>query len=111
MENGWFFAGLILGLVAVRFIKKFMGFILSKEDETERSWSSVGLFAFFAVVVVFISGFIGQWVWVWVVPDVFAGAVEKGVLPASITFGQALKLFVLLCAFTEVAFERYYHKE
>ena len=35
-------------------------------------------------------------VWAWVVPDVFAGAVEHGVLPAALTYMQALKLSILL---------------
>lgn len=34
-------------------------------------------------------------VWGWVIPDVFAGSVEQGILPASITLVQALKLGIL----------------
>lgn len=35
-------------------------------------------------------------VWAWVVPDVFAGAVEQHILPATLTWVQALKLWILL---------------
>lgn len=47
------------------------------------------------VIVIAVSTVILMLAWGWVVPDVFAGAVEKGIIPASITFWQALKLGVL----------------
>jgi len=34
-------------------------------------------------------------VWGWIVPQIFASAVEQGVLPASLTIVQALKLSIL----------------
>jgi len=49
------------------------------------------------VVVLFIvATVVIMLVWAWVMPDIFSGAVEHGLLPASITFVQALKLSVLL---------------
>lgn len=49
------------------------------------------------LIAAFVIGtFVMVWVWGWVVPDVFAGAVEYGILPASLTFVQALKLWLLL---------------
>lgn len=49
------------------------------------------------LIAAFVIGtFVTVWVWGLVVPDVFAGAVEHGILPASLTFVQALKLWLLL---------------
>ena len=64
-----------------------------------RSWSEIslgclGALALIAIVTV-ISSFLVVIVWGWVVPDVFSGAVEKGMLPASLTWIQALKLSIL----------------
>ena len=44
------------------------------------------------VILPFIIGLI----WTWVVTDVFAGAVEQHILPATLTYTQAVKLQVLL---------------
>jgi len=54
---------------------------------------------FLFIILVIIGTLIGQWLWGWVVPDVFSSAVEKGILPASITFFQAFKLSLLVSAF------------
>lgn len=34
--------------------------------------------------------------WQWIVPDIFAGAVEQHILPAAISYWQAWKLIILL---------------
>lgn len=51
---------------------------------------------FLLVVLFIVVPFIMTLIWSWVVPDVFAGMVTAGLLPASITFVQALKLTALL---------------
>ncbi len=56
----------------------------------------LGLFVVLLVIVILIGPLALSWVWGWVVPDVFVGAVEQGVLPASIAWGQAFKLLILL---------------
>lgn len=49
------------------------------------------------LVVAFIGGiFLMALVWNATVPDVFAGAVEQHILPATLTWVQALKLWILL---------------
>lgn len=49
------------------------------------------------VVMFFIVAFVAvMLLWQWIVPDVFSGAVSQGVLPASLTFVQAIKLSILL---------------
>lgn len=47
------------------------------------------------VILVVISTLLTCWIWGWVVPDVFQGAVKTGLLPAKITFWQAFKLSIL----------------
>lgn len=51
---------------------------------------------------VVLGAFIGQLVWQWVVPDIFAGAVAQNILPATITLWQAFKLSILLSVFIGV---------
>lgn len=68
-----------------------------------RDWTSIGLSCLGALTLIAILtvvvAFLITWVWSWVIPDVFAGAVQQGILPASITWFQALKLSVLLSVF------------
>mgnify|MGYP001564129694 CR=1 FL=1 len=47
-------------------------------------------------VAVFVGTWLIQFLWAWVVPDVFAGAVKNGNLPASLEFWQAFKLSLFL---------------
>lgn len=49
--------------------------------------------------MVFLGGLIGVFVWNWVVPDIFAGMVQSGLLPAEITVTQSLKLSIFLGIF------------
>ncbi len=50
------------------------------------------------VLIIFIGPWITQLLWGWVVPDVFGGAVEHGILFAKITWWQAFKLDLLVLA-------------
>lgn len=45
-----------------------------------------------AVFLVFVIPFMLMFFWAWTVPDIFAGMVERHLLPAAITYGQAIKL-------------------
>jgi len=47
-------------------------------------------------IVAALSAWLIQFAWTWIVPDVFAGAVIRGILPASLSFWQAVKLMILL---------------
>lgn len=57
--------------------------------------SCLGYLALLAILTIVVA-FLMTWVWGWVVPDVFAGAVKNGNLPATITLFQAIKLSVFL---------------
>lgn len=48
------------------------------------------------IAVVFLAPFVIMAVWYWVIPDVFSGAVEHGLLPAALTYWQAWKMVILL---------------
>ena len=65
----------------------------------EKSWEEIGLGCLGAitliVIMVVVSAFIVTLVWGWVVPQVFSVAVEKGMLPASLSILQAFKLSIL----------------
>lgn len=56
------------------------------------------------LIVVFIlafiaGGYITDWLWGWVIPDVFAGAVAHGTLPAAINWGQGIKISLFFWVF------------
>ncbi len=55
---------------------------------------ALGAVILLVVVLSAIGAFLIMIIWSWVVPDVFAGAVEQNVLPASISLWQALKLMI-----------------
>lgn len=54
------------------------------------------LFILLIIVIIALAPVLVMWAWGWIVPDVFSGAVEHGVLPASISYIQAWKLVILL---------------
>ena len=60
--------------------------------------TAVGFFSIFIGVILFVAVLVTI-VWGWVIPDVFSGAVEQGILPASITWFQAVKLSIMLSIF------------
>ncbi|HCM37815.1 MAG: hypothetical protein UV61_C0008G0072 [Candidatus Gottesmanbacteria bacterium GW2011_GWB1_43_11] len=64
------------------------------KDWGEIGLGCLGLLTLIAIATV-ISAFIMTLVWGWIVPQIFASAVEQGVLPASLTIVQALKLSIL----------------
>jgi len=54
------------------------------------------LFVVLVVIIFFVSAWlISLFLW-WVVPDIFSGAVDKGILPATITLTQAFKMSLFL---------------
>jgi len=54
-----------------------------------------------AVAVTFvISVIVFKFVWAWVVPDLFPGAVDQGLISANLTWLATLKLAVLVAALT-----------
>jgi len=66
----------------------------------DKTWTEIGVgclgvLALIAILTIAVA-FLITIVWSWVVPDVFAGAVELGILPSSITLMQAFKLSILL---------------
>lgn len=53
---------------------------------------NIALIIAWAVLLVFVIPFMLMFFWSWVVPDIFPGMVERHLLPATITYGQAIKL-------------------
>jgi hypothetical protein len=74
----------------------------------KRLWESSPIMFFVIGTILVVSGLIAAAilirmilivaVWEWVISDVFAGAVEQGFLPGSITLAQAFKLSLLSIA-------------
>jgi len=62
----------------------------------------LGLIVLFGILVV-VGLFITQFVWLWVIPDIFVGMVKEGLLPASITLWQAFKLDILIATLIGVS--------
>jgi len=58
---------------------------------------TVGITILIQVAIMFvISMIVLKFVWAWVVPDLFPGAVEEGLIAASLTWFTSLKLAVLV---------------
>jgi uncharacterized protein YqhQ len=58
---------------------------------------TVGVTILVSVIVTFVvSVIVFKFVWAWVVPDLFPGAVEQGLISASLTWLATVKLAVLL---------------
>lgn len=55
----------------------------------------VGILVIFCVVVIVLL-FIVQQAWAWVIPDLFPGAVNQGLIAGQISLWTAFKLEVLL---------------
>jgi hypothetical protein len=53
----------------------------------------IGLIALLVALFI-LGGYITVWLWGWIVPDVFAGAVAHGTLPAVIGWSQGAKLSI-----------------
>jgi len=71
---------------------------IEKEIEAKiEKGASVGIAILIAVAVTFvISVVVFKFVWAWVVPDLFPGAVAQGLISANLTWLASLKLAVLV---------------
>ncbi len=71
-------------------------------EEVERRVTEgvpIGIAILIAVAVTFvISVVVFKFVWAWVVPDLFPGAVAQGLISANLTWLAAVKLAVLVAA-------------
>jgi uncharacterized membrane protein len=78
--------------------KKEMEEKMAKEIEKRvEAGVATGTAIIVAVVVTFvISVFVLKFVWTWVVPDLFPGAVEQGLVSAELTWIATFKLAVLV---------------
>ncbi|MDO8751565.1 MAG: hypothetical protein Q7K03_10565 [Dehalococcoidia bacterium] len=56
-------------------------------------WTGLVLLALTAVIVLMAYALV--LIWAWTIPDVFSGAVTLGILPAYLSFWQAIKLALL----------------
>ncbi len=60
-------------------------------------WVTVVITAIIQVAIMFvISLVLFKLVWAWVVPDLFPGAVDQGLIVAELTWSDSLKLAVLV---------------
>lgn len=60
-------------------------------------WVTVAITALIQVAIMFvISLVLFKVVWSWVVPDLFAGAVDQGLIVGELTWSASLKLAVLV---------------
>lgn len=60
-------------------------------------WVTLAITILITVAITFlISVVVFKIVWAWVVPDVFAGAVDAGLISADLTWANAVKLAVLV---------------
>lgn len=57
--------------------------------------AGIGFVALFALMV-FVGLFVTKLMWGWVVPDLFPGAVQQGLVVASLTWWQAFKFSLFL---------------
>ncbi len=73
---------------------------LEKEVEKKvTDWVTVAITVLVTVAVMFvISLVVFRFVWGWVVPDLFPGAVDQGLIVADLTWLDAFKLAVLVAA-------------
>jgi hypothetical protein len=68
-------------------------------EKRETEGVPIGIAILFAVAVTFvISVIVFKFVWAWVVPDLFPGAVAQGLISANLTWFAAVKLAVLVAA-------------
>jgi hypothetical protein len=69
------------------------------EKEVERrvtDWVTVAITVLIQIVIMFvIAVIVFKFVWAWVVPDLFPGAVDQGLISADLTWLAAVKLAVL----------------
>ena len=66
------------------------------EKKVERGASTVVAVLVSVVVVFIVSLILFKFVWAWVVPDLFPGAVDQGLIVADLTWLSAFKLAVLV---------------
>ncbi len=73
---------------------------LEKEVEKKvTDWVTVAITVLVTVAVMFvISLVVFRFVWGWVIPDLFPGAVDQGLIVADLTWLAAFKLAVLVAA-------------
>jgi hypothetical protein len=71
---------------------------MAKEVEKKvTNWVTVVITAIIQVAIMFvISLVLFKLVWAWVVPDLFPGAVDQGLVVAELTWSASLKLAVLV---------------
>ena len=71
---------------------------MAKEVEKQvTDWVTVAITAIIQVVIMFVIALVlFKVVWAWVVPDLFPGAVDQGLIIADLTWSASLKLAVLV---------------
>ncbi|NIM94523.1 MAG: hypothetical protein GTO18_12550 [Anaerolineales bacterium] len=81
-----------------RDMEKEMEKEIEKEIEKQvTNWVTVAITVIIQVIVMFVIALVlFKLVWAWVVPDLFPGAVDEGLIVADLTWLTALKLGVLV---------------
>ena len=74
-------------------------------------WSAMILPLLIIVGVLALGPLIIKWLWVWTVPDILPGAVEKGLVAGTITWWTAFKLAVFVAFIAAVTGLRPHRRE
>jgi hypothetical protein len=83
--------------VEKRVAEEVEGWVAEEVEKRVTRGVSVGIAILVAVAVAFvISVVVFKFVWAWVVPDLFPGAVAQGLISADLTWLASLKLAVLV---------------
>ena len=74
-----------------------MIFPISYQHNPKTPWQ-VTMFILAGMVVLVFGGnmLVAKWVYGWAIPELFPGAIEQGIIPALLTWGQTFKLIVLI---------------
>jgi len=71
--------------------------LAEKVEKQVTNWVTVGITVLIQVAIMFdISLVVLKFVWAWVVPDLFPGAVTQGLIIADLTWLASVKLAVLV---------------
>ncbi|MFW5985505.1 MAG: hypothetical protein ACOCQ1_04405 [Halanaerobiaceae bacterium] len=76
-------------------IQKIINKISSKKDDI------IGIFVLGLILLIIVAGipvFI-KYFWGWIIPDLFPGAVEQGLITDTISWGTTFKLMILFLLF------------
>jgi hypothetical protein len=69
----------------------------------KKIWAIIPGFVLIMTLFILFGLLIIKLLWAWVIPDIFPGAVEKGLIASSISWFTAFKVALLVFAFSRLA--------